>query len=519
MARYYPFNREDIFPSFFANRIQDFLATARTDLRFTDVTATKVAVIPDPDLGVAGISIDGRWRFNDATVERSHPGGAKGTYTVWAVALDNDVDNSPDPFTDHTDYAFDLRITNGEDPSGAGVEIFQKIGEIDWSGAAIEAIRQTFGSVTGPQLADGALASEAPSDITWTRAAGGGLLANFKANSVGANELADESVDTNALIDLAVVTAKVAALAITEGKLAENSVATAKIVALAVTTAKIAAAAVTEEKLGNESVAEAKIKALAVTAAKLAAESVTEAKIGALAVTAAKIAAEAVTTGKIANLAVTAAKIAAEAVETAKIANLAVTAAKLAEAAVETAKIKDKAVTAAKIGLLPGARVKRSGASVNITSRGEFKPINFDAEDWDNDGMHSLEANTSRLTCITGGIYIVHGLVQFSGPAAAGKTSEAAKGDRVAALVKNGSPAKGPIPGANLVEFSVPGRTPDPELPGSGGNAIAVSAPCQLSPGDFVELWVWQNSEETLKILSGDGLHEPFFSAVFQHSL
>lgn len=509
MPRYYPFAREDIFPSFFANRIQDFLAAARTDLRLSEATATKVAVIPDPDLGVAGISIDGRWRFNVATVERTHPGGAKGTYTVWAVALDNDVDNTPDPFTDHTVYTFDLRITNGEDPSGAGVEVFQKIGEIDWSGAAIEAIRQTYGSVIGPQLADGALSSEAPSDITWTRGPGGGLVAGFKANSVGASELADESVDTGALIDLAVITAKVAALAITEGKLAENSVATAKIVALAVTTAKLAAAAVTEEKLGNEAVAEAKIKALAVSAAKLAAESVTETKIGALAVTAAKIAAEAVTTGKIAALAVTAAKIAAEAVETAKIANLAVTAAKLAA----------KSVEAAKIAVLPGARVKRVGASVNITNRGEFKPLNFDAEDWDNDGMHSLEANTSRLTCITGGVYIVHGLVQFSGPAAAGSTSEAAKGDRVAALVKNGTPGKGPIPGNNLVEFSVPGRTPDPALPGSGGNAIALSSPCQLSPGDFVELWVWQNSEETLKILSGDSLHEPFFSAVFQHSL
>lgn len=123
-----------------------------------------------------------------------------------------------------------------------------------------------------------------------------------------------DQLPTKLIEDLAVTTAKVAALAITEGKLAANSVATAKIVDLAVTTAKLAALAVTEEKLAGEAVSAAKIKALAVTAAKLA----------------------------------------AEAVETGKIANLAVTAAKLAASAVEEAKIKDGAVTSRKLKLTGG---------------------------------------------------------------------------------------------------------------------------------------------------------------------
>lgn len=344
------FEREDQFPSFFANRIQDFLSGCRTDLRLSKKSSTAIQVVPDAELGLAAIALQGRWRFNEASVNRDHPGGAKGTYSVWAVGTDNDIDNSPKPHSDHTDYAFDLRITKGEEaPSGAGVEIFEKIGEIDWSGTEIEAIRQTHGSVTGAMLADDALPDKTGSDVEWTRQPGGGYLLQLKANSVGANELADNSVDSNALIDLAVITAKVAALAITEGKLAENSVATAKIIALAVTTAKIAAAAVTEEKLGNEAVAEAKIKALAVTAAKLAAEAVTEAKIANSAVTNAKIAAEAVGTTKLANLAVTAAKIANEAVGTTQLANLGVTAAKLAAECVETAKIKDGAVTDPKL--------------------------------------------------------------------------------------------------------------------------------------------------------------------------
>jgi hypothetical protein len=348
------FDREDVFPSWFPNRLQDFLSAARTDLRLSLKSSTVVQIIPDEALGIAAVAIDGRWRFITKTIERVHPGGAKGTYVIWAIATDNDVDNTPDPFTDHTDYAFQLRITSGAKPTGEGVEVVEKIGEIDWSGTEIEALRQTHSAVTGPMLADGALSSEAPSDITWTRAANGGLIAGFKANSVGATELADEAVDTNALIALAVTTAKIAAEAITEAKLATGSVVAAKIAALAVETAKIAAKAVTEGKLGDEAVNTGQIKALAVTSAKLAAEAVTGEKVGALAITEAKLAAEAVSTAKIANLAVTEAKLANEGVATGKIKNLAVTAAKLAEAAVEEAKIADGAVTSRKAKLTSG---------------------------------------------------------------------------------------------------------------------------------------------------------------------
>lgn len=361
----FDFAREDVFPSWFANRIQDFLSSARTDLRLSLKSTTSVQVVPDSELGIAGIALEGAWRFNTGTISRDHPGGAAGTYTVWAVGTVTDVDDSPKPHTDHTNYAFDLRITSGANPSGSGVEIFEKIGEVDWNGTEIEALRQTHGSVTGAMLADGSLSSEAPSDITWVRAPGGGLVPTLKANSVGATELADASVDTAALVDLAVVAAKVAAEAITEGKLAPNSVATAKIINLAVTTAKLAAGAVTNEKLGASAVGVENINNLAVTTAKLAAEAVTGEKVGNLAIAEAKLAAEAVGNGKIKNLAVTASKIAEEAVETAKIKNLNVTAAKLAANAVETAKILDAAVTDAKLGS-PNNGIWRTLASAKM---------------------------------------------------------------------------------------------------------------------------------------------------------
>jgi hypothetical protein len=306
MALQHEFKRQEILGSYFMNRAQDFLSAARTDLRLSVKDADTIQIVPDPELGLAAIAIQGRWRWVEKTITRDHPGGAKGTFTIWAVAKDNEVDNTPKPLTDHTDYAFDLRITKGEEaPSGSGVVVFEKIGEIDWSGTEIEALRQTHGSVTGPMIESTALSSETPSDITWTRAANGGLIAGLKKDSVGANEIMAEGVGT----------AELALLAVTAERLAEE----------AVTTGKMANLAATEAKLANEGVATGKIKNLAVTAAKIANEAVSAAKIAEGAVIEEKLGPLAVGTGKLANLAVTAAKLAALAVEEAKIADGAVT--------------------------------------------------------------------------------------------------------------------------------------------------------------------------------------------------
>lgn len=364
MPKMHEFGREEQLPSYFMNRIQDFLSAARTNLHLVRVDATNIEVTPVEPYGIAAIDLQGLWRFIEAPVSRAHPGGIAGTYIVWAVGTKQKIVEAPKPFTDETDYSFDLRITSGANPAGAGVEVFEKIGEIDWSGAAIATIRQTFDAVSPVQTPDGFMSGTG--DLDWTRGSQGAWIPSLKANSVGAGELADLSVDTEALIDLAVVTAKVAALAITEGKLAPNSVATEKIIALAVTSAKLAAGAVLEEKLGNEAVSTAKMKLLAVTSAILAAESVTEAKVGALAISEAKLAAEAVGTGKIKNLAVTAAKIAEEAVTTIKLANLGVTTAKIAELAITEAKIADAAVTSRKIKLTSGVVAQSEDLALTV---------------------------------------------------------------------------------------------------------------------------------------------------------
>lgn len=158
MAENHPFNRKDIFPSYFANRIQDFLGAAKTDLNLTISGSSGVAVIPDSHLGLAAVSIEGRWRWVEAEVARA-VSGAAGTYSVWAVAEDESVNNTPDPFTDHTIYAFDLRISKTK-PSGSGAAISRLIGEIDWDGTKITALRQLFGAVTNAMLGSRVVTSE-----------------------------------------------------------------------------------------------------------------------------------------------------------------------------------------------------------------------------------------------------------------------------------------------------------------------------------------------------------------------
>lgn len=159
MTKLHSFAREEILPSYFVNVLQEALSGLATDLRLTRQNATTVQIVPRAPLDLAVANIQGRYRYRTTTVTRVHPGGGAATYSVWAVATDQDVDNSPDPYSDHTDYSFDLRITDGTNPTGAGVEIFEKIGEIDWDGAAILRVRQTYNSIGGPMLEDGAIAA------------------------------------------------------------------------------------------------------------------------------------------------------------------------------------------------------------------------------------------------------------------------------------------------------------------------------------------------------------------------
>lgn len=148
MAKTKTFARDEVYPSWFPNAIQEYVSTIAANLELRKNSATAIEVPAGAASGQVSVGVDGRWRYRSATVTRSHPGGAAGTYDVYVVAADQNIVNTPLPFTDATNYAWDLRIvaSGATPPISAGVvDVFRKIGEVEWDGAAITDVIQTEG--------------------------------------------------------------------------------------------------------------------------------------------------------------------------------------------------------------------------------------------------------------------------------------------------------------------------------------------------------------------------------------
>lgn len=64
---------------------------------------------------------------------------------------------------------------------------------------------------------------------------------------------------------------------------------------------------------------------------------------------------------------------------------------------------------------MPSARVYNS-ANISIANA-TLTALTFNTERFDNDAIHSLSANTGRLTCVTAGRYVIAGCVEFASAA------------------------------------------------------------------------------------------------------
>lgn len=140
------FAREDVFPSWWANSVQKYLSVGGLNFSLTKQDATHVHTIAGAADEAAAIAIDGKWRWSEVTVSRAHPGGAAGTYDIFAVAKANKIVSSPEPGTDETPYGYELRILKaGETPpiEAGVVDIFRKVGSCEWSGTEITRVDQT----------------------------------------------------------------------------------------------------------------------------------------------------------------------------------------------------------------------------------------------------------------------------------------------------------------------------------------------------------------------------------------
>jgi hypothetical protein len=139
------FARGEIFVSWWTDAVEEFLSTGAHGFRVRVASGTTI----DSPAGVgndqASIAINGRLRFNTATVSRVHPGGAAGTYDVFVTASEQNIVNAPQPNTDNTVYSYALAIVAaGTTPAivAGSVDIVRKVAELTWDGAAITSVRQ-----------------------------------------------------------------------------------------------------------------------------------------------------------------------------------------------------------------------------------------------------------------------------------------------------------------------------------------------------------------------------------------
>lgn len=141
------FNVNDVFPSWWPNALGKFLSVMAEAfvLTYTDTTVSVVAGANDL---ASTIAVEGLWRFNEATVTRSHPGGSAGTYNIFVTAANNSVSGS----TDSTNYAFGLAIT-ATTPTivGGSVDVFRLVGTCTWDGTRITSLTQTVGATPAQQ--------------------------------------------------------------------------------------------------------------------------------------------------------------------------------------------------------------------------------------------------------------------------------------------------------------------------------------------------------------------------------
>lgn len=127
-----------------------------------------------------------------------------------------------------------------------------------------------------------------------------------------------------------------------------------------------------------------------------------------------------------------------------------------------------------------GCRVYNSGNQ--SISNATWTALTFDSEVYDTDGMHSTSTNTSRLTCVTAGKYLVHAAVTFAANAT---------GSRWAAIKKNGS-------------FYANESRPNA---GSGSTVVFhIDLLVDLAVNNYVELFVLQTSGGNLDVNGGNAV-------------
>lgn len=141
------------------------------------------------------------------------------------------------------------------------------------------------------------------------------------------------------------------------------------------------------------------------------------------------------------------------------------------DSGITTAKVANGAITEAKVTPFSKARVHNSNPESIPSNISSNTIMTFDTEDYNINNMHSTITNPSRLTCTSSGVYEIIGQGFFDSNST---------GERGLIIQLNGS--------TDIANSNTPAAA------NPFGSAVIVNTHFFLNSGDYVELYVGQNS-------------------------
>jgi hypothetical protein len=189
MGKHRNYDDEDILYASWTDALQEFISNLVSNFRLVYVNTTTVRAEASSGMGQVSVGFGGPWRYRASNYDLTISGGP-GTKTIWAVAVSANDFEGPSEDPDETEYAFELRSTTGAEPGS--VALSRKVGEVDWDGTKITAIRQTIESISGANIAPGALSNEG--DLSWSQEPNGAWKPDLRSGIVGNTELANGAI-------------------------------------------------------------------------------------------------------------------------------------------------------------------------------------------------------------------------------------------------------------------------------------------------------------------------------------
>jgi hypothetical protein len=142
------------------------------------------------------------------------------------------------------------------------------------------------------------------------------------------------------------------------------------------------------------------------------------------------------------------------------------------------------------LGQVPACRVRHSAGQ--SCASGSLVALAFDTEDVDTEAIHDTATNSSRLTCVTAGLYHVHGQASWA----------ASSGGQRTLLIRRGGTEY--LAGDARMAVSVAGAATEQQA----------DTQVRLTAGQYVELVAFQDSgaAQTVEVLAG---RSPVFSLAY----